>query len=175
MQAENLVDEENAEVYQFGLECMLLKMVHIVSYLLIGFCMGELLSLVVSGSLLILLRKKAGGYHAKTRIGCYIFSCSTVVILCLFNKIPIMPIIGFMGVIVADILILLFAPVENVNRELDADEKILFRKQAIGYLVALNIMIAVFVLINKGLIVAYWLGNGLIFAGVLLILGVEKN
>ncbi len=75
MQTGKLVDEEEIEIYQFGIECMLLKVVHIVSYLLIGICMRELLSLLVSGSILIPLRRKAGGFHAKTRMGCYIFSC----------------------------------------------------------------------------------------------------
>ncbi len=75
IQTEELVDKEDIEIYQFGLECMLLKLIHIVSYLLIGICMGEVFSLIVSGSILIPLRRKAGGYHAKTRLGCYIFYC----------------------------------------------------------------------------------------------------
>lgn len=78
MQTMKFVDEEDIEIYQFGLECMLLKLVHITSYLLIGICMREFFSLLVSGSILIPLRRKAGGYHAKTRIGCYLFSCCVV-------------------------------------------------------------------------------------------------
>ncbi len=175
MQTENLVDEENAEIYQFGLECMLLKVVHIMSYLVIGLCMGELLSLVVSGSILIPLRRKTGGYHAKTRIGCYIFSCGTVALLCLFNKILMMPVMGIAGTIVADILILLLAPVENENRELDAEERILFRKQAICYMGVVNVILVVMLLFSKYLCVAYWLENGLIFAGILLFLGMMKK
>ena len=171
----NLVDEENAEIYQFGLECMLLKAVHIMSYLVIGLCMGELLSLVVSGSILIPLRRKAGGFHAKTRIGCYIFSCGIITLLCLFNKILIMPVMGIAGVIVADILVLLFAPVENENRELDAEERILFRKQAICCMAVVNVILVVMFLFGKYLFVAYWLENGLIFAGILLLLGVMKK
>ncbi len=175
IQTEELVDKEDIEIYQFGLECMLLKLIHIVSYLLIGICMGEVFSLIVSGSILIPLRRKAGGYHAKTRLGCYIFSCIVVFLLCLFNKVTIAPIAGIIGMVVADILILLFAPVENENRVLEPDEKILFRKQAIGLLVSANIVVLVILLIHKSLFIAYWLEKGVIFTGVLLVFGIKRQ
>lgn len=175
LETRHLVNKSDLEVYCFGLECALLKMVHIMSYFLIGLCMGELLSLIVSGCVLILLRRKTGGYHAKTRIGCYIFSCSMVVILCFLNKFPILPIIDIMGVIITDVLIILFAPIENENRELEVDEKILFRKQAIGYLVVVNIIVVIIILINKYSFITIWLENGLILTGVLLVLGIIGN
>lgn len=175
MQTENLVDGENAEIYQFGLECMLLKVVHVTSYLVIGLCMGELLSLAVSGSILIALRRKAGGYHAKTRIGCYIFSCVTVALLCLLNKILTMPAIGIAGAIVADALVLWLAPAGNENRELDAVDRALFRKQAICRVAAVNAMLAAMLLFSRYACVAHWVENGLIFAGILLLLGRMKK
>lgn len=175
MQTEKFVDGEDVEIYQFGLECMLLKLVHVASYLFIGICMGELLSLLVSGSILIPLRRKVGGFHAKTRIGCYIFSCCVVFLLCLLNKVVITYVAGIIGMVIADILILLFAPVENENRMLDLDEKILFRKQAIGLLVLANVVISTIFLIHKYLFIAYWLESGVIFTGVLLILGIKRK
>lgn len=175
MQTEKLVDEEDVDIYQFGIECMLLKVIHIATYLLIGICMEELLSLLVSGSILISLRRKAGGYHAKTRMGCYIFSCCVVFLLCLFNKTAMTSVDGIIGMIVADILILLFAPVENENRMLELDEKILFRKQEIRLLALINVVVSAIFLLNKYLFVAYWLEKGVIFAGVILVLGVKKK
>ncbi len=175
MQTEKLVDEEDIEIYQFGIECMLLKVVHIVSYLLIGICMGEALSLLVSGSILIPLRRKAGGYHAKTRMGCYIFSCGVVFVLCLTNKIVMAPIVGMIGMVAADILIVLFAPVENENRVLEPDERILFRKQALGLLALVNMVILAILLIHKYLFVAYWLEKGVMFTGLLLGLGIKRQ
>lgn len=173
IQTERFVGKEDIEIYQFGLECMLLKAVHMISYLLIGICMGELPSLLVSGGVLISLRRKAGGYHAKTRIGCYMFSCCVVFLLCLTNKIGLKPIVGIIGMVVVNILIVLYAPVENENRALEPEEKILFRKQAIGLLVVTNVIILTILLIHKYLFVAYWLEKGVVFAGILLMLGVK--
>ncbi|MDE6432675.1 MAG: accessory gene regulator B family protein [Lachnospiraceae bacterium] len=175
MQTEEFVVEEDVEIYQFGLECILLKLIHIASYLLISICMGELLSLLISGSILIPLRRKTGGYHAKTRMGCYIFSCCVVFLLCLLNKTAKAPTAGIIGMVVADILILMFAPVENENRVLESDEKILFRKQAIGLLVLSNVMVLAILLIHKYLFVAYCLEKGVIFTGVLVALEVKRE
>ncbi len=86
-----------------------------------------------------------------------------------------MTVMGIAGTIVADILILLLAPVENENRELDAEERILFRKQAICYMGVVNVILVVMLLFSKYLCVAYWLENGLIFAGILLFLGMMKK
>lgn len=175
MQIEKLVDKEDIEIYQFGLECILLKLVHIASYLLIGICMREVLSLLVSGSIVIPLRRKTGGYHAKTRMGCYIFSCFVVFLLCLFIKVTIEPITGIIGMVVADILVVIFAPVENENRVLKPDEKIIFRKQAIGLLVLANVVVLAILFIHKYLFIAYWLEKGMMFIGVLLALGIKKK
>ena len=175
MQSEKLVDEEDIEIYQFGLECILLKLIHIISYLLIGICMGDVFSLLVSGSILIPLRRKTGGYHAKTRVRCYIFSCCVVLLLCLFNKAEMALMVRTAGMIVADILILLLTPMENENRVLELDEKILFRKQAIVLLALVNVVVVIIFLIQKYLFLAYWLENGVLFTGVLLALGVKRE
>lgn len=169
--SEKYVDSENVEIYQFGLECMLLKVIHFTSYFLIGLFMGEFISLVVSGSVLILLRRNTGGYHAKTKAGCYIFSCGVVALLCFVDKISMASIVGLAGAVMADILILLFAPIENVNRKLDQDEKVYFRKRAMRYLLLINTMMGFLFFIDQYLFIAYWLEIGLIFDGGLFAIG----
>ena len=51
--------------------------------------------------------------------------------------------IGIMGMILAEILIFHFAPVENENRMLELQEKMLFRKQAIQLLITVNVIISI--------------------------------
>lgn len=71
--SESCISEDDLEIYNFGLECMFLKLLHYISYLIIGIALDSLLSLFVSACIFIPLRTKAGGYHANTRIGCYFF------------------------------------------------------------------------------------------------------
>ncbi len=175
LELRNLIKRSDSEIYSFGLECVLLKILHISSYALIGLCMGELVSLLVSAIALIPLRKKAGGYHAKTRTGCYIFSCGSVFLLCLINRITSISLLSILEIFAADILILLFAPVENENRTLESNEKLFFRKQARNLLIIVNGIIAIICMIDKCLFLACWLGNGIILAGMLLLLGVLRE
>ena len=173
MLSEKLVNEDDIEIYQFGLECLLLQLIHIISYIVIGICAGELFSLIVSGSILIPLRRKAGGYHAKTRLGCYLFSCCVVLLLCLVNKAEMALAVRIIEMLAADTLILLFAPLENENRELEPAEKIRFRKQAIVLLLLANAITGIIFLLRKYLFLAYWIDNGVLFTGLLLALGVK--
>ncbi len=175
LEIKKCIGENDLEVYRFGLECILLKALHIISYLLIGLWTGEILSLMTSATVLIPIRRKSGGYHAKTRMGCYIFSCCTVFLLSLCNKITFYFVFSIAGLTVADTLILLFAPVENENRELEVDERLLFGRQARRMLVIANSVIAVIYLTGKSLFLAHWLSNGVIFAGMLLFMGMYKQ
>ena len=70
-----IINEKEADLYQFGIECLVLKLIHCISYLCIAACFQMVPQLIVIGCVLIPLRRNAGGYHAKTKMGCYIFSC----------------------------------------------------------------------------------------------------
>ncbi len=175
LETRSFVKQDDLELYGFGIECLLLKIIHIISYVLIGLCMKELLSLLISGAVLIPLRRKTGGYHAKTRTRCYVFSCCVVFLLCLANKTTVIPFISYGGILVTNILILLVAPIENENRKLDPDELALFRRQARKLLFILNTVIIAIYLLDKYLFLAHWLENGMIFAGGLLIIGIKKD
>jgi accessory gene regulator B len=175
LELRNIVKKEELEVYRFGLECVLLKMVHIGSYMLVALYCGELLSLLVSAAALIPLRKKVGGYHEKTRYSCYFFSCSIVILLCLVNKFLTVNTIGILGLIIAETVILIFSPIENENRKLEYDEKNIFRRQAREVLIVINCIIICVHLINRHVYLACWLQNGVIFAGALLLLEICKR
>ena len=58
-----------------------------MSYIVIGFAMRMIMPMIVTAMVLIPLRRKSGGFHARTRSGCYLFSCSIVVAVCLLDKI----------------------------------------------------------------------------------------
>lgn len=79
MRTKGLLDKNEEDVYRFGLECLLLEVVHYLSYIVIGFAMRMIIPMIVTAMVLIPLRRKSGGFHARTRSGCYLFSCSIVV------------------------------------------------------------------------------------------------
>ncbi|MBQ3512457.1 MAG: accessory gene regulator B family protein [Lachnospiraceae bacterium] len=170
MVSRNFIKKEDIEVYRFGLECACLKFIHILSYLLIGILLNEAISLLFSGCLLILLRKKAGGYHAKTRVGCYIFSCCIVFIMCMWNDLEKTCWLNIIVLIVADIIIFILAPIDNENRRLDSLETRDFRRQSIIMLFIIN-MIIILILITSFSQIGGFLISSVAMEALLMILG----
>ena len=58
MRTKGLLDENEEDVYRFGLECLLLEVVHYLSYIVIGFAMRMIMPMIVT----------AGAYDEYQRI-----------------------------------------------------------------------------------------------------------
>ena len=128
MRTKGLLDENEEDVYRFGLEWLLLEVVHYLSYIVIGFAMRMIIPMIVTAMVLIPLRRKSGGFHARTRSGCYLFSCSIVVAVCLLDKIIFPLWLCTVTTFGANAIIFAFAPIENENRTLDQEEQKKFRR-----------------------------------------------
>lgn len=166
--SEKCIKKEEADVYRFGLECMMLKLIHYISYIMIALTLRSLPSLLISSCVMIPLRSKAGGYHAKTRIGCYAFSCSMIAVLCMLNRMLLPEWIHIVVLVMANIILLALAPVQNANRPLEPVEIYVFRKQVIITLLIADAVILFMILQNVD---AYnFLINGIIMMTFLLIL-----
>lgn len=79
-----------------------------------------------------MLRKYAGGYHAKSVIGCYLMTVGSAIIMLLtirFCRLPIAVIIAVW--LVSGIIVFLFAPVQNRNKRFDELEQLVYRRRAI--------------------------------------------
>lgn len=169
MRAKGLLKENEEDIYRFGLECLLLEVLHYLSYIIIGFVMRMTIPLIVTAVVLIPLRRKSGGFHARTRSGCYLFSCTIVVVVCLLDKI-IFPVWLCITIIFgANTIILAFAPIENENRTLDHEERKKFRKQALIVLALADI--AIIISYKNNIEVCQWLLNGMMVATLLNLAG----
>lgn len=161
--------EGEEDVYYFGLECLFIKLIHYSSYMLIGALLRMLIPMLISAMVLIPLRRKSGGFHASTRIGCYLISCSVVVVVCLLDKVIFPLWLGAVTTLGANAIIFAFAPIENENRTLDHEERKKFRKQALIVLVLADI--AVIISCKNHIEVCQWLLNGMIVAALLNLAG----
>ena len=170
---EECINREGSDIYRFGLECMFLKMVHYISYFLIALLFHSLGSLLVSACIFAPLRSRIGGYHAKTRLGCYVFSCFMVLLLCLINKQQIPEWILFFGLLSADIIIYLLAPAADENHPLDSVEVQSFRRQAVVVLLITNFILLAMMWLNAA--ISRYMFYGIVMAAVLLLLGKMKE
>lgn len=148
-----IINSEEEEIYRFGLEALFLKGVHYISYLVIAVLCCEVPKFILFFMAFLLIRKNAGGYHSKTKQGCYFVSCGTVLsVLLLLKYIDLQGVVLGVTILLllsADSIILWLAPLENKNRELDDAEKRYFRRRCIFILGIENILILLLGLLHK--------------------------
>ncbi len=134
----HIIEEEEEEIYRFGLEGLTLKLLHYTSYLFIAAFSHVCMPFFVFFAAFLLLRKSAGGYHARTKKGCYIGSCLTVavVIMCIkavtvWSDTMLLYIAFDAFMILTAVMIWRIAPLGNRNRDLDEAEIRYFRKRTL--------------------------------------------
>ena len=133
-----MINAKEADLYKFGIECLALKIVHCISYLCIAACFKMVPELIVIGCTLIPLRRSAGGYHAKTKMGCYIFSCCYIAIILFVSKAEIDQVLLWGALALSDAVIFFKSPVDNENKRLDQEEVVHFRRKARYLLILAN-------------------------------------
>lgn len=129
----NVIKEEDAEIYIYGINQILVSVLNVSSALIIGLLFGTLLEIAVFMAAYIPLRSFAGGYHAKTPLRCYIYSLIMLVIVSMDLKYLNMEIWGYYAVLSATVLIVLvLSPVEDRNKPLDEIEHKVYKKRAMN-------------------------------------------
>lgn len=144
----HIISEEESDLYGYGYECLLLKFIHIFSYLCIGFLLNRLPELLIIGIVLLPLRRNAGGYHAKTRFGCYVLSCTFIWMILLVSGMEFNQFIWWTASIISNLLIIFLAPADNENKRLDRDEIIYYRRKSRFILVLADLGFVILALLN---------------------------
>lgn len=166
----HLIGEDEIEIYKFGVECYVLKLVHYITYCFVAWvcgCFYEFLIFIVS---YIMLRKYAGGIHANTRTGCFVISSFLLLgILIVGQKIENNMILSILSIIGSGV-IFLFAPVDNPNRILSKKEREKCRRYAI-FICLFELLIS---LVGYEIEYLKWMQLGIIIGAFLTICGKIK-
>lgn len=131
---EDDMDEEKAEIVKYGLEILLLKITFFAATLIIGALMHSFVECLIFTAFFSSIRSLAGGYHASTRLQCFIQSmltfASVLGILKLEKVFPAIIIPLLILSVIAAIVILYFAPIDTENKRLDEDECKTFKQKS---------------------------------------------
>ena len=128
---EENMDEEQAEIVRYGLELFYLKAFFFLATIAIGILMGSFWESLIFTALLSGIRTMAGGFHANTRMQCFIMSMLTFVCVLMILKIVavynviLIPLIVL--AVISSIVIWKFAPIDTENKPLEDDEIAVFR------------------------------------------------
>lgn len=121
---------EEQELYNFGIECAILKVIHYISYIVIAILFKGVFELMIIACAFLPLRKNAGGYHARTRMGCYIASCLMVFVALLICKYKFSNEVYFICWLVSSSIIFIFAPMDNENKKMCQIEVLQYKKKS---------------------------------------------
>lgn len=127
---EGIIPEEDKEIVQFGLESLSGNLLGIVLILVIGIGFGHILEAILLWMFWFFLRKNAGGFHAKTKMGCLLISIVIVVTAFMVFAISehTIPFYFWTGM-GTGCVIWLMAPVDNSIKQLDMNEYRVYQRR----------------------------------------------
>lgn len=122
------MDREQIEIYEFGLQLLFTKLVHITTILIIGFLFKEFANLLFFLIGYKTIREYAGGYHCTSNTTCYMTTVALSIWVAIYcHWIFVDQRIEFISVCIASILIYFLCPSENKNNVLNVYEKKKYR------------------------------------------------
>ncbi len=167
---ENTASPEDVEIYRFGVEVTFLKTMHLFSDFLIAVCMKKVPEFLIIFGIFCAFRRNTGGYHAKTRVGCYVFSCLAVAAALEATEAEVRLLYICMISLCEAVILILISPVENENRPLDEEEISCFKKRL--YILTAIYFTALIITIKMGYFQLLWLFTiGLSLTTILTLLG----
>ena len=170
----DIISSDDKELYSYGLHQGMILLLNIITTILIGLAFGMAWQSFVFMIAYIPLRSYAGGYHAKTQIGCYFISVLLIITALLgIRYIPWTITICLIVVLSAGGIIFFASPVENINKPLcSTEEKIAYKKKMRIILFILLGMIFLFWFINRNISIC--LAMVLIILSIMIIFGVGR-
>lgn len=140
---QNVIKSEHEEIYAYGAEILISTVLNGVIAFFIALITNTLLPSFIFLTVFIFLRRTAGGYHAKTHLGCMTVLIFTELVFVIFINTVIselIPVYAIGAIVYSCILIFLFSPVEHPNKPLKESEKLILRKKSLFYVSAFSVL-----------------------------------
>lgn len=122
--AYNLIEESEQELYEYGLERVLSKVISYSAFLVLALCIRQFIPTVLFLGFLLTLRGRTGGYHASTELRCFVSSMG-ICVLAVKVLIPFLVLHkGILGTlyVISVAIIFLWAPINHPNVDFSIQE-----------------------------------------------------
>lgn len=125
--------KDNFDLYEYAVYIILASAFHIITIIALGLCFNLLVESLVFYLSFIVIRKFAGGYHAKTPTRCYIISIITIVLmLCIIKWILIINYLSiyyslFFSELVCVLILCFLSPLDTENKLLNGIERTIYK------------------------------------------------
>lgn len=165
---------DNYELYEYAIYIILSSAFHMATVIVLGLVFNLLTESLVFYLSFIVIRKFAGGYHAKTPVRCYAFSViSSIIVLCLIklsNSVGnIFTYLLIIFELLCVVLIILMSPLDTENNPLNSYEKKWYKTLAVLISVCIFI-ISLFCVLTELRNIGYSLICGVIMSTLVLLM-----
>lgn len=161
---QGVIQEEDVDKCRYGLDVFLSSLLEVISILLIAILLRNFFETLLFFAAFVPLRIYAGGYHADTKLRCYLVSLAVyglfAVIMYMLPEDSYM-VISLAEVMITLIITLVYAPVIHYHKKVNKNEFRQFRKISIVIccVQAGIILVLITVFKNNRFIVALALGQ----------------
>lgn len=133
------IDREDAEIYGYGLYFIISDVIDFAITFIAAFLIKAFPQTILYYIAFIGLRRCAGGYHASTRIRCFMISMITwFVSIMLIRLTSSLTLLSGMLALMSCVVIWLYSPVEHSNNPLTSEQAVRMRKTSIVYVLILT-------------------------------------
>lgn len=144
-----VIDNSKKEIYKYGFEVLISSAMYFLLFALISIITNSVFPSFLFWLGLFIIRKTAGGHHAKNYTACHVhFEANHILFIILFRFFPKIwyktSIIGIITICL--ISILLFAPVDHINKPFINSEYKRFRILSLVYCAVLLIVLILYVI-----------------------------
>ena len=173
-----VIKSEDEEVYEYGLQLLLSTLFNGIIALVLAIISGTLWQCICYLAVFILIRKSAGGFHAKTHLRCCCILAVVLSLFIVFIKFVLTNIytaITALAVVFSVAVILLFAPLEHENKPISDKDKKRLRKISVIYAILISFVISLLFITNmKEIMVCLALGM-FTASGSIMVAVIEKK
>lgn len=131
---QGIIQEEDLEICRYGLGIFISSLLEVLSIFVISFFIGNRFETMLFFVSFVPLRIYAGGYHANTRLSCYLLSLAvyavfTAIIYILPQSLYVT--VNLLITVSALVVVLIAAPIIHKNKTVNNFEKAHYRKISI--------------------------------------------
>ena len=129
--AQGIIQEEDIDKCRYGLEVFISSVLEIVSLLFVALFVGNFLETVLLFAAFIPLRIYAGGYHANTKLKCYLISVAVYILFTVIMYIlpqELYLTVSVLCTLLSLMMVFTSAPIIHYNKSVNDMEKTYYRK-----------------------------------------------
>ncbi len=156
---QGIIQEDDIGKCKYGIDLFISSFLEIFSILAIAAVLGNFIETILLFVFFIPLRIYAGGYHADTKLKCYLISLAMYGFSYVLAKIvpsELFALINVVGTVFSLIIVLIKAPIIHANKTVNDIERKIYRKISIQIcLIETTIILLLTMIIPKNIIVTY--------------------